>query len=701
MRRKNYLPSNLSEAETPEPTQTPFSLLSNLPTELLFSVLEWLPKSDLRENARLVSSTWYQLSSEILSKSIQTLIKTPKDLEKFLRRRTDGRLINPFKLSHLAIDFLPDEQTLNVLKELTPPLTTITVAAPTKWNQEQDKIEATKSLLKNYPNLKLRFHYRAYYTADPYKKFSKNESHKLYNWTEKELKQLWDSLGNPLNIDPTPSQSQILRSLADYEHEVSVGDLEFQDPDDDPFFTNISIIDSTIGEDTKYVSSEEQYQEDFLPQIQDIIKFINSRCFLTTFSLKGWPLYCLHPQDLRLLVKSLKRHPNLTRLNLSNTGLGAREEDARILSKLLFSSNRLVSLNLSGTEFTSVGISILGQALIQAKSVKHLKLNYITEESDRLLEIVALMPRNNATVKLRLSNNPIIDQIFLPSTLTNLSIDANIKVESLQILLKGLSTASNLRKLNFNNGGYDDTIGTEIAALLKVNRTITSLKARHNKFSQETAKMLADVLTSNTRLKKLDLSSNPLGSKGIRFLAKALTKNRTLRSLMIPTTIEEDKDTAQLKAVQALSHSLTHNGTLKHLDFSYNFLSDSHIAIFLTSLTINHTLTSLIVGPFEENIPIMDILKLVLETNRSLEFLELLSDFNPRAEDVEEWIETFEQALAKNMTLRCLAVRLLEDMNNQVFNDVGRRFIKIQRGKPHLKIIITGQESERFGFFLD
>ncbi|WP_010297232.1 F-box/LRR-repeat protein [Candidatus Odyssella thessalonicensis] len=659
--------------------KTLLSLSYDLPNELLFQILKLLPKSDLKENARLVSSAWCQVATELLSKSTQTLIKTRKDLKKFLHRHADGRLVNPYKLSHLAIDFLPDEKFLNVLKDLTPPIDTITVAAPTEWNQEQDKIETAKSLLENYPNLNLRFHYERYYTADYNEKpliFA------LYGWNSNDLSQLWNSLGNSSSLFPTSAQSQMLSSLAT--HPTACCPWNLDRFTSWPFYTNYSII--CEDEQARTIN------ESKLPlYIEKVIKFINDTSHLRTLSLKKWPLGSLPPQTLISLVETLGKHPNLTSLDLRYTNLERNEENIRILSRLFQLNTGLVSVNLLGMEFSSSQISILSQALTQAKSLKYLKLDYSDDKHGTTSGIAALIPTNGMMVKLDFTSNHMVAKILFPWLLTDLRIHKDVSVDSVQALLKIISAAPNFQKLDLTDGHYGDAIGTEIATLVKTNRTITSLKAGQNRFSQETAKLLAEALASNTVLRKLELFTSPLGSKGIRFLAKALRKNRALQWLDLSCTMEENEnEAAKLKAVQAMACALTHNTTLKVLNLAHNSLLETDIAIFLTSLTTNHTLESLIVGPFENDTPIMDVLELVLKTNKSLEYIELLRRFNMEEDDEDEWVETLEQTVGENTTLRCLAVRMSsEDLDDSTIISLTDRTKEMEERKPHLYIIAT------------
>ena len=112
--------------------------------------------------------------------------------------------------------------------------------------------------------------------------------------------------------------------------------------------------------------------------------------------------------------------------------------------------------------------------------------------------------------------------------------------------------------------------------------------------SSQSAKSLAEVLTTNTHLEELNISDNALGDDGIQHLAYALQDNRHLKKLGLVNCGITDI------GFEYIAKSMQNNNALKTLNVATcpglgteNQITVKIVSVLIECLQINHTLTEL------------------------------------------------------------------------------------------------------------
>ena len=165
---------------------------------------------------------------------------------------------------------------------------------------------------------------------------------------------------------------------------------------------------------------------------------------------------------------------------------------------------------------------------------------------------------------------------------------------------------------NLQQQGIDDAAAAVLAAVLKINTTLTILDLCANNIGPSGAESLATTLKTNTALTILDLSYNNIGPAGAESLAAALKTNTTLRNLYLSL------NNIGPAGAESLATALKTNTTLTNLDLCFNNLGSVEAESLATALKTNTTLTNLglhgnYLGPAGE-----ESLGKALETNTTL-----------------------------------------------------------------------------------
>jgi Ran GTPase-activating protein (RanGAP) involved in mRNA processing and transport len=190
-------------------------------------------------------------------------------------------------------------------------------------------------------------------------------------------------------------------------------------------------------------------------------------------------------------------------VNLSEQNLN--DEDTKIVIKEAIINKQCTELDLSKNKITSVGASIIAEAL-----------------------------NNNTTLEwLYLSRNSLCDK-GVHSLSKTLSLN-NCKIHVLD-----------LQRTSIIDEGAE-----YIAEMLKTNTTLRFLLLSYNEISDIGVQHLANVLTHhNTTLLSLCIDSNKLGSdSSVDALAKMLKKNRTLERLDIEDCNLSEKGKEKLRQI--------------------------------------------------------------------------------------------------------------------------------------------------------
>jgi len=122
----------------------------------------------------------------------------------------------------------------------------------------------------------------------------------------------------------------------------------------------------------------------------------------------------------------------------------------------------------------------------------------------------------------------------LPSHLTTLHLDALSPHLWQQIQMNELiNDITPIRHLSLQHNHMGPAQATQIAALLRSNRTIAILNLANNDIGREGAEALAEALKENKCLCALNVSRNKLGDAGIAVLAKVLLRCKAPHQLIL------------------------------------------------------------------------------------------------------------------------------------------------------------------------
>ena len=205
------------------------------------------------------------------------------------------------------------------------------------------------------------------------------------------------------------------------------------------------------------------------------------------------------------------------------------------------------------------------------------------------------------------------------------------------------------RKRGLGDGGV-----TQLAAALKVNRTLTRINLNANHLSDNGATALAQVFTTkafvaelaaflpaNRTLKALILSNNQIGASGASALAEALAATRSL------TRIDLEANPLGPQGAKALGAALATNRTLVRLDLTSTRIGDQGSAHVSLALRQNRCLAALMLDANQISAQGMTQVADALHANCSLTALGIA-----RNSIGDSGAESLAQALYNNNVLR-------------------------------------------------
>ena len=173
-------------------------------------------------------------------------------------------------------------------------------------------------------------------------------------------------------------------------------------------------------------------------------------------------------------------------------------------------------------------------------------------------------------------------------SVTTLDLDYNqIGATGAQHLAEALKVNHSLTTLNLSSNSIGDTGAQHLAETLKVNHSLTTLNFWHNSIGATGAQHLAEALKVNHSLTTLDLGNNSIGDTGAQHLAEALKVNHSL------TTLNFWRNSIGAIGAQHLAEALKVNHSLTTLNLSSNSIGDTGAQHLAEALKVNHSLTSM------------------------------------------------------------------------------------------------------------
>ena len=216
----------------------------------------------------------------------------------------------------------------------------------------------------------------------------------------------------------------------------------------------------------------------------------------------------------------------------------------------------------------------------------------------------------------------IASYIHSTTSLESLDIGGNdISVESIDLLCKGLSANSSMRRLDMVGCHLTTSHCVCLGQLLRhpIHCKIEELYLRWCSMTSDGVGEVVSGLSDNHTLRELDLSDNHIGSEGAVAVATMLKRNSSLETLRLAECSIGSSGGVELGV------ALERNKTLRVLGLSWNAIGDDGVRGLCVGLENNSSLEELYLDGDEslgeEGVSLL--LKCVEEKNTSLKRLEL------------------------------------------------------------------------------
>ena len=306
----------------------------------------------------------------------------------------------------------------------------------------------------------------------------------------------------------------------------------------------------------------------------------------------------LEPPDAILLGSDLSQAVvtgGLTSINLSGNNLthygkdmtGIKELVAALgvnggLTSLNLSSNQLCGLDSRGRgTYTAEGITAIADAMCVngALTVTNLLGNQLDAESAKMLAEVAKQKgislcgirRDQTTADFRNKYLEPADAILLASDLS-------------QAVVTGGLTALDLSSSDLNDEGVSAVCE---AILSNKEIELASFKMVMNRIGPVGAKSVAAMVAVTGVLTKLSLARNNLGEEGTKAICEALEQNKTLKELDLSGGFLSNSNIGGAAGAKHVAKMLGVNGGLTALDLSFNELKDEGVSAVCEAILSN------------------------------------------------------------------------------------------------------------------
>jgi len=299
------------------------------------------------------------------------------------------------------------------------------------------------------------------------------------------------------------------------------------------------------------------------------------------------------------LAAALRGNSSLRALNLSDNALGDAAGSA--LADALRVNSSLQALNLSDNALGDAAGSALAAALRGNSSLQALDLNATGLSRRSIYQLGEALRDNSALRSLDLGANrelgntrAVASVLSMNSSLSSLKLRCiNMRGQGAIAIAGALRTNNSLQELDLSHNAFDrgewgrqgGQVGARLSEALVVNSSLRSLQLCWNALCLADMLQLAGVLRVNRTLTSLSLSGNTMGHEsreGARAFAQALLANDSLRTLDLSYCGIEAAGGA------SLVNALGGNSSLRELDLSGN-PGLTALAIFSDALEVHST----------------------------------------------------------------------------------------------------------------
>ncbi|KAG0028770.1 hypothetical protein BGZ82_008256 [Podila clonocystis] len=310
----------------------------------------------------------------------------------------------------------------------------------------------------------------------------------------------------------------------------------------------------------------------------------------------------LTDMDMDALLKDMKEKNSTIFENYVLTSLVISESDAKILARLIKSSEsgNIKTFKLDRCAVSQSAYKVLLEACTHNKTITSLTINR-SVVNDKIMRYLSKMLAKNSTIKeLDLSSNRITAQgieylseaMAQNRTLTRLCLQSNnIRRAGASFLASILIRNRVIRHLNVGSNGLGADGVTEIAESIKYNRALNSLSLDLNEMGPQGAAALAKALITNRHLTHLYVPHNNIGDQGVQDLCKSLERNQFL--VILDLEFNHIGNNQSVGGMQALAKVLRTNTRLREINLAFNTLSPEAIQELMAGLLVNSTLESI------------------------------------------------------------------------------------------------------------
>ena len=240
------------------------------------------------------------------------------------------------------------------------------------------------------------------------------------------------------------------------------------------------------------------------------------------------------------ILQMLKKTCTLRYLNLSSNKLSG--EVAKYLADVICNNTSISTLYLANNNLKSMAGVVL-HALNNVSSLKVLDLDNNNMTSEASVQLAGVIKNNSHLEELHLSNNDL--------------------QSSVTVVLHALQQHSKLKLLNLNENNLPDTVGKDIALVIKRNTSIQDLRLGFNNLKSSIIPILLALKESKSRLNVLNLNGIGMSEEVAILVADVFHDRCSPHELHLCSNNLHSSATVIIQALQ-------HNCFLKLLNLNNN-----------------------------------------------------------------------------------------------------------------------------------
>lgn len=286
----------------------------------------------------------------------------------------------------------------------------------------------------------------------------------------------------------------------------------------------------------------------------------------------------ISPEGCYMILRTLKRHPSLSSLNLASESALNRNRLGKLcaveLERFLVENEIIGVFNIYSTTI-SEHIQELSNGLTASKSLVSLNIGANQLGPFELEILSSIIPKTKLLI-LNLSDNLIGNEgsQSISSILTDDSILEQLYISGNNISQKGVKSIitalySNycLKKLDISNNPIKNLYEDNSYAL-ESNNCLKDLNLSDCSLNYQAILILCQILLKNKGIETLNLSGNSLEDKGIIPIARVLSKNFIIKSLNL------SRNKIKNPGVKTLSEVLMNNQGIVEIILRENEIKD-------------------------------------------------------------------------------------------------------------------------------